>query len=314
MAGKAGFFIRRWAALPPAEVIKKIEAQGVATKIESTGKIFPVSNKAIDVRDALVNMAVQAGTRIENECPVVSIEKLEEGFIVTTVSESFHCRALIVTTGGKSYPGCGTTGDGYAWARQFGHSIIDTVPALVPILCDIPWANDLKGITIEETDVTVWQPEVNKSEEELTSLSKSERKKLKAKTLSHRKASFLFTHWGFSGPSVLDVSREVARHSDRKSLKLICDFFPEVSLGQFEDRLNMKKSSFGKQSVKNILSDLFPGHFPKRLADSLLESTRERIETLDLDKKNAELTKREISEIARKCQSLSFFHQWNSRV
>jgi len=158
--GRQGKFLHSaLSVLPPLDVIEKIEGQGVETKIESTGKIFPVSNKAIDVRDALVGLASEAGTTIVNQSPVVSITKEDGRFAVETSEENFSCESLIITTGGKSYPGCGTTGDGYAWAQQFGHSIIGLVPALVPILNNDQWANELKGITIEKTKVEVWQPE-----------------------------------------------------------------------------------------------------------------------------------------------------------
>ncbi len=294
--GRQGKFLHSaLSALPPLDVIKKIEGQGVATKIESTGKIFPVSNKAIDVRDALVGLASRAGATLLTERAVAKIERADSGFQIFTEEETFSARSLVITTGGKSYPGCGTTGDGYPWAIQFGHTIVSTVPALVPILNACPWANALKGITIEKTVVDVWQPEVVADPN--LELSKSERKKLKAKSLARREGSFLFTHWGFSGPAVLDVSREVARHPDRKSLELVCDFQPEIPLDQFQDSLVARKASAGKQVVGNLLNDLFP----KRLAESLLESANVRLEM-----RNAELSKKAIASIAAQVKQCRF--------
>jgi len=294
--GRQGKFLHSaLSALPPQEVINKIEGQGVATKIESTGKIFPVSNKAIDVRDALVGLAKQAGASILTEQAVGSVDRLESGFEVRTDNDSFCAQSLIITTGGKSYPGCGTTGQGYGWAEQFGHTIVSPVPALVPILNNCPWANALKGITIEQTIVDVWQPAalVDRTLE----LSKSERKKLKARSLARREGSFLFTHWGFSGPAVLDVSREVARHPDRKSLELVCDFQPQLSASQFQELLVSKKTKDGKQVTRNLLQDLFP----KRLAEALLGSANVR-----LDKRNAELSKHDIAAIETQVKHCRF--------
>jgi len=302
--GRQGKFLHSaLSILPPLDVIEKIEEQGVETKIESTGKIFPVSNKAIDVRDALVGLASEAGTTIVNQSPVVSITKEDGRFAVETSEENFSCESLIITTGGKSYPGCGTTGDGYAWAQQFGHSIIGLVPALVPILNNDQWANELKGITIEKTKVEVWQPEQTSDSD--VELSKSDRKKLKAKTLVRREGSFLFTHWGFSGPSVLDVSREVARHANAKSLKLICDFEPSMSIGEFENYLQTKKSDSGKQNVGNLLNEFFP----KRLAESLLlaaQSNQEFKSKFELQSKNAELSKQDLSAIVNQVKACRF--------
>jgi predicted Rossmann fold flavoprotein len=294
--GRQGKFLHSaLSALPPKEVIEKIESQGVATKIESTGKIFPVSNKAIDVRDALVNLALTAGAQIKTEQPVLKIRKTGGKFQINTRNDQFECNALIVTTGGKSYPGCGTTGDGYLWAQQLEHSIIDTVPALVPILNDCSWANNLKGITIEHTSVDVWQPQQTTGESE--ELTKSERKSRKSRSLVNRDGSFLFTHWGFSGPAILDVSRAVARHSNRRSLELICDFYPQLSIGQLEDSLWNKKTKNGKQQTGNLLNELFP----KRLAESLIQSAN-----IELQSRNAELSKQQFSALVNQVKRCRF--------
>jgi len=294
--GQQGKFLHSaLSALPPKEVIQKIESQGVATKVESTGKIFPVSNKAIDVRDALVNLALTAGAEIKPEQTVLGIAKIGSKFEVQTQSGRFGCNSLIITTGGKSYPGCGTTGDGYQWAQQFGHSIVDTVPALVPILNDCDWANSLKGITIENTSVDVWQPQqtTNESEE----LTKADRKSRKSRSLVKRNGSLLFTHWGFSGPAILDVSRAVARHPNRRSLELICDFYPQLSIGQLEDSLRNKKIKNGKQQTGNLLNELFP----KRLAESLIQSAN-----IELQSRNAEISKLQFTALVNQVKRCRF--------
>lgn len=294
--GRQGKFLHSaLAALPPQDVIKKIEEQGVPTKIEATGKIFPVSNKAIDVRDALVELARQGSVSIRPEQTVTKLARSATGFEVQTQTETFQCRSLIITTGGKSYPGCGTTGDGYHWAEQFEHTIVPPVPALVPILNACPWANELKGITIEKTVVDVWQPE-----QEIppgAELSKSQRKKLMARSIAKREGSFLFTHWGFSGPAVLDVSREVARHPDRKSLELVCDFQPSISAPHLQAQLAAKKSQNGKQLAINLLHDWFP----KRMAESLLESA-----SINPNTRNAELSKQNLVQIESQVKRCRF--------
>lgn len=294
--GRQGKFLHSaLSALPPCDVIQKIEAQGVATKIESTGKIFPVSNKAIDVRDALVALATQSGAAIASEHAVELINQTDDGFVVQTKRGDFGCSSLIITTGGRSYPGCGTTGDGYAWATQFGHSVVDLVPALVPILCNCPWANELKGITLEDAVVEIWQPD--QPIDPATQLTKTERKQHKSRSLVRREGAFLFTHWGFSGPSVLDVSREVARHPNRKSLELICDFQPALSEGHFEQLLISKKSKDGKQIVGNLLNEFFP----KRFADALLSAAQ-----LDLQSRCAEISKQQLKSIVQQVKQCRF--------
>ena len=298
--GRNGRFLHSaLAALPPTEVISMIEAAGVATKVEDTGKIFPVSNRAIDVRDALVTMAVDAGAKIETESPVEKIERMSDGFSVHVVGKNaraLNCQSLLITTGGLSYPGCGTTGDGYAWAQQFGHVIIDTVPALVPLLNGQVWANELKGITIERAHLQLFEhpSEKNSAENQGSSTGK---KKRKPKCLADREGSFLFTHFGFSGPAPLDVSREVARHPNRKLLRLVCDFLPSVKHEALFSRLNEKKSAEGKQQVSGLLVD----YFPRRLADQLLLQSG-----IELATRNAELSKAKLLSVADSVKRLSF--------
>lgn len=258
--GRQGKFLHSpLASLPPSEVVKIVESNGVPTKVESTGKVFPVSNKAIDVRDALVRFAEASGAKILNPLPVTRLEKTENHFSVITEKGSFQARAVLITTGGKSYPGCGTTGDGYQWAMDFGHSIVPTVPALVPILSNTQWANELKGITIPKAHVQIHELKAPKAGDATS-------KPRKPKILAKREGSFLFTHWGFSGPSILDVSREVARHERAKELKLVCDFVPDVSSNDLIAFIQSQKKNSGKQQTSGLLTD----YFPRRMSDAIL--------------------------------------------
>ena len=297
------------AALPPEEVVLLMERLGVETKVESTGKVFPVSNRAIDVRDAMVRFATESGAEIRNLTPVLSIEKIpaaEEAvgqarFLVATEGEQLPARSVIVTTGGKSYPGCGTTGDGYAWLERLGHTMVGTVPALTPLLSNCQWANDLKGITIDPTMIEVLEPENSGVSSDAvasdTPNAPSKKSRKKNKPLSSTTNSFLFTHFGFSGPSALDVSREVARHEDRKSLRLRCDFLPSEKFESFVAWLNEKKQAHGKQ----LVTTFFNGMFPKRLAESIVLSAG-----IELDQKASELSKTKLMQLARQVKQAEF--------
>ena len=285
---QGNFLYSALAALPPETVIEKIEAQGVETKIESTGKIFPVSNRAIDVRDALVSMAEDAGAEIRNSSPVDALTRQGDSFQVFIDGQQIPCSNVLITTGGKSYPGCGTTGDGYAWAESFGHSVQRTVPALVPILSRCGWANDLKGITIEDTGLEVWPVKANATDDLTTSDSSTKKKPKKAKPLARAKGSFLFTHFGFSGPTALDVSRSIALAENARLLELKCDFLPGYKTTKLLNHLMQKRSQHGKQSVGNLLNDLFPN----RLAESLLVASG-----VTLDSPNAELSNEGVQRI-----------------
>ena len=288
--GRNGKFLHSaLSVMGPAECVELFNSLGVETKVEHTGKVFPVSNKAIDVRDALVRYANDSGAELVNESPVTGLTKLDSGeFAVETEAGSIHCRSVILTTGGLSFPGCGTTGDGYPWAESFGHSIVETVPALTPLLSRCEWANDLKGVTIDPTRVKVWEPEMEGA------------RKKKRKPIAATTGSFLFTHFGFSGPAAMDVSREVAGHATKNRLTLSCDFLPSEKVGSVEQQLIAEKKSAGGRTTIRVVSELFP-QFPKRLVEQLLEHA-----SVSGDRRFAELSSQQLSAIALQLKELSF--------
>src|SRR5262245_33802075 len=119
------------AALSVPDTIALFEAEGVPTKVEETGKVFPVSNRAADVLDALLRRLERSGARLRLEEPLRELARDEGGFRLTTSQGELRARRVILTTGGQSYPGSGTTGDGYRIAAGFGHRIVEPQPALV---------------------------------------------------------------------------------------------------------------------------------------------------------------------------------------
>ncbi|MFO1021620.1 MAG: NAD(P)/FAD-dependent oxidoreductase [Planctomycetales bacterium] len=145
------------ARLGPQEVVQWFADAGVPTKREETGKIFPVSDTAVDVQQAMLRQVEAQGCRWEGNSPVERIDRDEESelFKLATPKGEIHTRQVVITTGGKSYPGCGTTGDGYAWARGFGHTIIRQTPALVPLLSSSTWCSELSGVTLPDVAVGI---------------------------------------------------------------------------------------------------------------------------------------------------------------
>src|SRR5262249_6302311 len=149
--GQPGEFLHSaLAALSVEDTIALFEAEGVATKVEETGKVFPVSNKAVDVLNALVRRLNRSGATLSLDEPLQRLSREGDGFELTTPKRSLAAAKVILTTGGKSYPGSGTTGDGYAFAAQFGHTIVPPRPALVPVRVNLPWVTELRGITLPD--------------------------------------------------------------------------------------------------------------------------------------------------------------------
>src|SRR3954447_21518591 len=141
------------AALSVQQTVAFFEAEGVATKVEETGKVFPVSNKAIDVLDALLRRLRRSGATLALEEPVTDLRKPGEGFELVTPKQLLTCPRVIVTSGGQSYPGSGTRGDGYAWAARFGHTIVPPRPALVPLTVRAEWVGELRGVTLGDVGI-----------------------------------------------------------------------------------------------------------------------------------------------------------------
>lgn len=241
--GKQGRFLHSpLASLGPDELVALFEAAGVATKVEATGKVFPVSDRALDVQRALLRMLDQANAELRLAEPVEAIHRSGDGFDVRTPQTTWHAPRVILTSGGQSYPGCGTTGDGYAWAKQLGHRIVPPRPALTPLLSSAAWVHALRGVTIPDVTVAIGTDG--------------------AKPLKRERGSLLLTHFGLSGPVAMDLSRVVTERPDAERWVATCDFAPEIS----EEQLT-KQLSGGSQQVGSVVGRLAPS----RLAESLLD-------------------------------------------
>ena len=260
--GPAGRFLHSpLAALGPQDLVELLQAEGLATKVEPGGKIFPQSDRAVDVLNALLRRLQRSGAELALDEPVTKIERDAERFAIQTSRRTIDCEKLVLTTGGKSYPGCGTTGDGYRWLAALGHTIRRPRPALVPLTCDEAWVRDLKGITVPDVLLRVVDPSIDES-----SKGKRRRSGLPPGVLIERRGSMLFTHFGLSGPAVLDVSRAITGAAEPRKLVLTVDFLPDTVATKFEQQLREVAAQEGKRLVAGIVADWLP----RRLVDSLL--------------------------------------------
>ena len=254
--GPTGRFLRSaLGALGPRQVVEMFEAEGVATKVEPTGKIFPASDKALDVLGALLRRLGRSGCELAREEPLVEIERTGSRFQLTTARRVLFADKLILSPGGRSYPGCGTTGDGYAWAAALGHTIVPPRPALVPLRTDAAWATSLKGLTLPDVLVRIapW---------ELAQSASLPRKSI----LAECRGGLLFTHFGLSGPAVLDVSRAVSAHPQPETLSLVCDLVPQLRSDGLDAELVQQGATAGRQQLATVLGNWLP----QRLAAAIL--------------------------------------------
>ena len=236
------------------QTVRLFEAEGVATKVEGNGKIFPASDRAVDVLEALVRRLERSGAVLRGQSPVLAIEPPSQGeaspggFVVTIPGSVLRARRLILAVGGMSYPGCGTSGDGYRLARQLGHTIIEPRPALVPIRVEADWVESLRGLSLPDVFASVHLRG--------------------GPLLQQRREAILFAHFGLSGPAILDVSRSVARRSGPEPLVLRLDLLPEIPREAL-DRGLQTACRQGRLAVASILS----ADLPQRLVECLMDAS-----------------------------------------
>jgi predicted Rossmann fold flavoprotein len=273
--GRPGRFLHSaLAALSVDETIAFFEGEGVPTKIEETGKVFPVSNKATDVLEALLRRLRKSGATLSLGEPLVGVERAEAGLTLTTSQRTLAAKRVVLTTGGQSYPGSGTTGDGYGFAARFGHTIAPPRPALVPVTVAISWVAELRGITLPDVHVRILED---------------------GNRLAERRGSLLFAHFGLSGPVILDLSRIVSGHERPNSLLLEMDILPSVKEADFDEYLRKEALDFGKKQLASVL----PAQLPRRLAEILLVQSG-----LPADRKAAGLSRSDRSRLVQQVKHL----------
>ncbi|AKI97839.1 NAD(P)/FAD-dependent oxidoreductase [Kosmotoga pacifica] len=218
-------------------LIKYFKDRGLDTIIKEEGKVFPSTMKAEDVLNVLLLDAKKKSVTLKCETPVVDVKRLGNGFNVITREKLYNSKSLVIATGGKSYPWTGSEGDGYRFAAKFGHNIIKPEPALVPFYIKNFQLQELSGISFEGARVAIWRD---------------------GKKISERKEPLLITHRGFSGPSILHLSR-IAVTGDEISVN-----FLDITHEEFERNLMAQ----GNILVRTRLRKL---GYPVRLLDKLMQ-------------------------------------------
>ncbi len=241
-------------AFPPDAVVRMFSKWDLPTKVESTGKIFPQSDRALDVRNALQRQAIESGVKIRMNSTVTGLRQDQHGWQVDLTKESLRADRVIVTAGGKSWPRCGTTGDAYPWLRQIGHTVVPPRPALVPLVGGYPWTHAISGVTVNDCVASV---------SPLTPLPGK-----KQRTLARRRASWLFTHFGFSGPAAMDVSGAITAADSPSAVRLSIDLLPELPDSKLREIFADLRSDGGRRRVSAVLGEWLP----KRLAEALVPS------------------------------------------
>lgn len=223
------------------DIVQLLEDNGLPTKVERGGRVFPVSDKASDVVDTLVKIYKNYGGRLFTDCKVKSITA-EFGKItgaVTADGQKFAADAVILAAGGSSYPGTGSDGSGVKLAKALGHTIVPLAPSLVPLESDSPYIADLQGLSLRNIEGTVYAD---------------------GKKIGSEFGEMLFTHFGVSGPIILSLSKCVAEAFAKgaQEVELAIDLKPALDKDKLDARLQRDFTQYSRKQMPNGMKDLLP--------------------------------------------------------
>lgn len=234
----------------PSDTIEFFEDMGVALKVERGNRVFPVSDKAVEIVDALNSFSQDAGVkRIKGRVTELIIDSGRVRGVKTDDGEEYAADKVIIATGGKSYPLTGSTGDGYELAKQAGHTIVDLKPSLVPLNCHEGFCMDLQGLSLRNVEITVMDMD-------------------NYKEVYKDFGEMLFTHFGVSGPLILSASAHMKDIRERK-YEIHIDLKPALSYEQLDKRI---QRDFLENANKNFINAL-DALLPKKIVPIIVKLT-----------------------------------------
>lgn len=238
----AKFMYSSLSAFDNKDVWAFFESHGCPLKVERGERVFPQSDHAQDVIDTLLRELKRLGVKVQCDTQIKSLQYHEEGAFTlkTTDGDSWEARAVIVCTGGASYPGTGSTGDAYLWMEKLGLKVVAPYPALVPLVSDEKWVAELQGLSLRNVRLTI------------TNQGK--------KCLYDEQGEMLFTHFGISGPVVLSASGHCSSYWQKKHDKLVAhiDLKPALSEQQLDARLLREVQGMPNKQLGSLLKKLLP--------------------------------------------------------
>jgi len=249
ITGNGRFLYSALQAFDNQDVMQFFRDHGVEIKVERGNRVFPVSDKAQDAVDALYMYLHELGVKIRTEARVKDIITAEgrAAGVRLADGEVLAADAVILATGGASYPGTGSTGDGYGMAEKLGHSILPLRPSLVPLETEEDWPMAAQGLSLRNVRVQLLV-DGKKTEEEF--------------------GEMLFTHFGVTGPIILSLSRPAAQALAEDSLvELSINLKPALTPEQLDARIQRDFQKYQRKQLKNALHDLLPGKLIEPVLD-----------------------------------------------
>lgn len=233
------FLFGAFSRFDTADTMDFFENLGVPLKIERGNRVFPVSDKALDIVDALNKyITINGVTRKQGRATELIIEDGKAAGCITEDGKKYFADNVIVATGGLSYPKTGSTGDGYELAKQAGHKITALKPSLVPLECHEGWCTEAQGLSLRNVKITVEDT-------------------VKHRDIYEDMGEMIFTHYGISGPMVLSASSHM-RNMEKGRYKIHIDFKPALTYEQLDKRIQRDLLECSNKNLYNTLSLLLP--------------------------------------------------------
>ncbi len=221
----------------PYDTMALFEELGVPLKIERGNRVFPVSDKAVDIVDALVNYAKDSGAKIiHGTAKAFELEDNKIKAVVLEDKNKIECDNVCLCTGGKSYPLTGSTGDGYILAQSVGHTIVSPKPSLVALTCSNNFIPKLRGLSLKNIEITLFEDN---------------------KAIYTDFGEMIFTHFGVSGPVILSASSHM-KNMGKKQYKIKIDLKPALDFNTLDKRICRDFEEFANKDFVNSLSKLLP--------------------------------------------------------
>ena len=266
MHGNGSFLYSSFHNFSNNDLIDFFENLGVKTKVERGGRVFPESDKAIDVVDALLRKMDSLEIRILKDVAVKNIIK-EDNKVTAVVDKKglvYQADKIIVATGGASYPATGSSGDGYVIAEKLGHTITPIKPSLVPLETEEDWVKIAQGLSLKNVKASIIVDD---------------------KKVAEDFGEMLFTHYGVSGPIILSLSKIVAENlTENKIVELAINLKPALSFEKLHNRVQRDFEKNTKKQIKNALNELLPS----KLIDIIID-----LSYINPDKMINQITKEE---------------------
>ncbi|MEH7119500.1 NAD(P)/FAD-dependent oxidoreductase [Neobacillus vireti] len=284
LPGNGKFLYSAFSIFSNEDIIRFFEKLGIELKEEDHGRMFPVSNKAQSVVDALLDQLEKLRVKIYKNSPVADV-LYENGHVAGVLlkdGQQLSAKSVVIAVGGKSVPHTGSTGDGYAWAKKAGHTITELFPTEVPVTSNEAFIKKktLQGLSLRDINLSVLNP--------------------KGKPLISHRMDMLFTHFGVSGPAVLRCSQFVVKALKKWNLKevtLSLDALPDRKEEEiFQEIVKLVKGE-PKKSIKNTLKGLVP----ERYLLFLLE-----LNDIDPSEQGGTISNEKIRTFAKGCKQFQF--------